>query len=51
MECSPLSKELVETSLEAEITSHLNSKHSEGKPNRRNGYSKKQLKAHQVALC
>jgi len=38
---TPLIKELVETALEAEITSHLSSRDSSDKPNRRNGYNKK----------
>jgi site-specific DNA-cytosine methylase len=41
---TPLIKELVETALEAEITSHLNLNHREDKPNRRNGYNKKTIK-------
>lgn len=42
---TPLIKELVETALEAEINSHLNSRDSESKPNRRNGYNKKTIKS------
>lgn len=42
---TPLIKELVETALEAEINSHLNSRDSESEPNRRNGYNKKTIKS------
>lgn len=42
---TPLIKELVETALEAEINSHLDSRDSESKPNRRNGYNKKTIKS------
>jgi len=42
---TPLIKELVETALEAEITSHLSSRDNSDKPNRRNGYNKKTIKS------
>jgi len=42
---TPLIKELVETALDAEISTHLNSKEVEGVPNRRNGYNKKTIKS------
>ena len=41
---TPLIKELVEAALEAEIESHIREEILSGKKNRRNGYSKKQLK-------
>lgn len=42
---TPLIKDLVETALEAEISSHLDKEHDESKPNRRNGYNKKTMRS------
>lgn len=42
---TPMIKELVETALEAEISSHLQSEDNAGKRNRRNGYNRKSIKS------